>query len=521
MRTPAFTRTLHFRISALFLLLLAVMAGGFWFWLNQTIFAPDMAAEEEHYFANRSESELDTLALRLTGTLDQGEVLNSRLAEYGRNVDRFGVELVVFDIAGKQLGSTAPESLSVVIPSVADTLLHRMSLPEWDYSTYPDPEYLDAYVNRIFEVDPIRATADSTSPTVAYLVASYRPLVIGLEELAGDERALGYQTVLLILVYAALSGLVIMAWLTRRIGKLSAHVDEFASGNLDRRSNDTSQDEIGRLGQRFNHMAENIQQMVEKLQLKEQFQRQLIANISHDLRTPMASMRGYAETLTMSQAQLSEEDRERYVNIIAANLDHLDNLIDHMLTLSRFESGQTVFKMEEFPLAELADSVIMRCEPLAKDRNVSLELVCKEPCAEVVKADPLQIAQVLQNLVENGIKFNRPGGAVRLKIAPARDGRVPVEVEDTGVGIPPEDLPHIFDRFYTVDKSRSRTTSAGLKSVRMHLGQSSGLGLAIAAKIVSGHGGELQATSTLGQGTTFSFTLDAGQALEAMEGQGS
>jgi signal transduction histidine kinase len=267
-------------------------------------------------------------------------------------------------------------------------------------------------------------------------------------------------------------------------------------------------------------MAAHIEEMVQKLQQKELFQRQLIANISHDLRTPMASMRGYAETLTMKSGELSDEERNRYLAIIAANLEHLDDLIDHMLTLSRFESGQTVLRMEEFPLAELVDSVVLRCEPLAREREIELEFDCEEPCEATVHADPLQIAQVLQNLIENGIKFNHPGGTVQVSVRPASAHSVSVTVADTGVGISEKDLPHIFRRFYTADKSRSRTISSGVESVRQHLGQSSGLGLAIAAKIVAGHGSELAVESELGKGTTFRFELGLVEQAGAMEAEG-
>jgi signal transduction histidine kinase len=521
MGLPAFTKTLHFRISGLFLLLLAGMAGGFWFWFNEAILDVDLAAEEADYFENRAETELDSLALELTRFVLEPEELERRLVDYGAEVDRFNVELMVFHPTGRQLGSSAPDSLGEALPLVSQDLLHQMSLPDWDYSTYPDETNLDAYVNRIFEVDRIVAPGASDNTAAAYLVASLRPYIIGLEELEGNQRALTYQSVVLLLVYAAICGLVIMFWLTRRLGALTRHVEKFAEGDLSRRSGDRSKDEIGRLGQRFNHMAERIEEMVDKLQLKEQFQRQLIANISHDLRTPMASMRGYAETLSMQADKLAAEDRERYLAIITANLDHLDKLIDHMLTLSRFESGQTVFQMEEFSLAELADSVIMRCEPLASERQVELLLECAEDCPALVKADPMQIAQVLQNLLENGIKFNNPGGRVILRISSFSARKVQLAVSDTGVGIAQEDLPHIFDRFYTGDKSRSRTVSPGMHSVQEHLGQSSGLGLAIAAKIVAGHNSEMQVSSELGKGTTFRFTLPAATASEAMEGQGS
>jgi signal transduction histidine kinase len=517
---PHFTRTLHFRISALFLLMLALVAGGFWFWLNATVFSSGMADEEANWYQNLAESELDNLAAELNSTLDQPQQLGQLVVEYGRTVDIFDAEIIVFSSTGANLSSSHPESLSFTVPSVDAGLLADMSSGTWDYDSYPNPDDIDAFENRIFEVDRLITPNDPDSTVAGYLVASFRPVTIGLEELEGGERAIGYRAVLLILVYAGLIGLVLMTWLSRRIKNLSAGMQEFAGGDLAHRVDIQSRDEIGDLGRHFNQMAAHIEEMVQKLQQKELFQRQLIANISHDLRTPMASMRGYAETLTIKGDELSSEERDRYLEILTANLSHLDNLIDHMLTLSRFESGQTVFQMEEFPLAELIDSVIMRCEPLAEESGVQLEFDCDETFEGAVSADPLQIAQVLQNLIENGIKFNQPGGQVSVRLEPAPDRRVMVLVTDTGKGIAPEDLPHIFERFYTADKSRSRTMNSSLASVKQHLGQSSGLGLAIAAKIVAGHDSELRAESQLGAGSTFSFTLKAAEELREMRAEG-
>jgi len=138
----------------------------------------------------------------------------------------------------------------------------------------------------------------------------------------------------------------------------------------------------------------------------------------------------------------------------------------------------------------------------------------------IVNADALQIAQVLQNLLENGIKFNSTGGSVTISIR-NRKKLVEISVSDTGMGIAKKDLPHIFERFYTADQSRTRSADhKGLARVQDHLGQSSGLGLAIAAKIVAGHDSMLKVDSEVGSGTTFSFTLTAGQIYSEMSGQG-
>lgn len=520
MALPRFTRTLHFRISALFLLMLAAVAGGFYLWLNATVFSADMAAEEQEWYEDLAETELDSLARRLEPALTDQEGMSRMLVDYGSRIDRFDAEVIVFDAAGRHLTSSSHDSLAFAIGEVDPALLTDMAAEGWDYGSYPKPEDIEAYENRIFEVDRLVRADDPDSATAGFLVASFRPLTIGLEELQGGERLIGFQAILLILVYAALSGLVIMTWMSRRIGHLSQGVQEFAGGNLSRRVNAGSGDEIGALGRHFNTMASHIEDMVGKLQQKELFQRQLIANISHDLRTPLASMRGYAETLAMRGRDLDEAERERYLATIMANLEHLDNLIDHMLTLSRFESGQAVFNLETFPLAELVDSVVLRCEPLAEGRGVTLAFDCPAPCSATVNADPLQVAQVLQNLIENGIKFNREGGTVTIGLEKLEDRRVSVFVRDTGLGIAPEDLPHIFRRFYTADKSRSRTSSPGVATLKQHLGQSSGLGLAIASKIVAGHGGELTVVSELGAGTTFRFSLEAAEEERTMAAEG-
>jgi signal transduction histidine kinase len=515
MRLPAFTNTLHFRLSALFLVLLSVSGVGFWLWINATILSHDVAAEEEAWYETAAEVELDSMALVLSERFSQTGEFYSGMSDYGKNISGYDAELIIFDPDGNYLASSSPDSLEVAIPRTDSGLLAEMSGGDWDYSSYPDQSNIDAYENRIFEVDHLHQGGDPDAPLIGYLAANFRPVIVGVAELDGATRTLGMQAVALGLIYAALSGLIILGWTTRRLRHLSAGVAEFTAGNLAFRVNAGSRDEIGTLGRGFNAMAEGMERTLDQLRHNEQFQRQLIANISHDLRTPMASLRGYVETMGMQARTLDETERDKYLHIITGNLDHLDRLIEHTMVLSRFDSGQTTFQMEEFFLTELVDSVVIRCQALADSESISL--VLRPECrSSLVVADPLQIAQVLQNLIENAIKFNRPGGHVEIVLT-ADAERLAVEVTDTGLGIAAEDLPHIFERFYTGSKSRTRT-SAGMDQVRAHLGQSVGLGLAIAAKIVAGHDSQLTATSELGSGSSFRFHLAAAQNSEEQEG---
>ena len=519
MKLPRFTKSLAFRIASLFLLMLVISGGGFWWWLSGTTVTGDMAAEEEAWYSEKAEGELDDLAVKLASAFSDNADLNREAMSYGREINRYNAEVVIFDDQGRHVASSQPDSLGLAVNSINPQLMHDMSNGDWDYGSYPIPDDVDAYENRIFEVDRLHLNNDQAAPVIGYLAANYRPAVISLGDIESAERKIGLNAILLLLIYSGISGLVIMFWTTRRIQSLRNGVDAFAAGDFKTRVPATSGDELGALGRNFNSMAHNIENMMEKLQEKEQFQRNLIANISHDLRTPMASMRGYIETISMQGDSMSADERERYLAIINGNLVHLDKLIDHMLVLSRFDSGQATFQMEDFPLVELADSVLMRCEGLAAERNISLDIEF-QGSESLVHADPLQIAQVLQNLIENGIKFNRDGGQVVVGIKP--NGKMmEVSVKDSGLGIAAEDLPHIFKRFYTADKSRTRAVDGtGYAAVQDHLGQSSGLGLAIASKIVAGHSSMLQVSSVLEEGTTFTFSLKVGDSLEEMNQEG-
>ncbi len=509
-RIPHFANTLLFRISATFLLLMGISLGGYYLWIENTIYNPYLDDEEENWYKNLAGDEILALSQQVAAAKSNSNLAETMLVDYGAGLQRYDIEIIVFDTAGRYLLSSVPDSLPNVVPQVSAELLHQMSNDDWDYDSYPDLKNIDAYENRLFEV--ARIQIEGETEIIGYLAANYSPISMISEDLNADSRLMSQQETIFkvlmgLLIYSAVTALLIMAWTSRRVQRLSAGVDAFAAGDFSHRMQTRSSDEIGTLGHNFNSMAERIEAMVEELRQKEQFQRQLIANVSHDLRTPMASMRGYVETLLMDRNRLDAKQQERYLKIITGNLDHLDRLVEHMLVLSRFDSGQAKFQLEEFSIAELADSILLRFEGLAADMGVNLDLAIADDVGLVV-ADPLQIGQVLQNLVENAIKFNRRGGSSIIGIE--RNGaRVNLEVQDTGPGIPAEDLPRIFDRFFTGDQSRTRLMADPDTAVTgHHLGQSSGLGLAIAAKIVAGHNSVLRVESRLGKGTVFRFQLD-------------
>ena len=504
-RLPRFVTSLYFRIAAIFLLLLGLSAGGYYLLINATVFDLDTSADADTWFADLAADELDTLADRITGELGDDHGLELMLVEFGERVDAYDAEVAVIGRSGRALATSDPDSLTAAIGSISIDLLESMTADGWDWESYPIPDDIDAYGNRIFEVDPLWADADSTRAADAYLVASFRPYVVSVEELETGTRGLGINAIAFILICAAASGLLIMGWLSRRIRLLSAGVNEFSQGNLAHRIPARSTDELDRLAGQINSMATRLETSIEDLRQKERFQRQLVANISHDLRTPLATLAGYVETLALKHDELPATDRQRYYEIVTASVEHLETLVEHLLVLSRLDSGQAEFRPETFLLPELVDEVMGRCNGLADKQQVELSSTAAQDLP-LVHADPLQIGQALQNLIENGIKFNSAGGSVVVEIR-SDDAVVAVTVRDTGHGIEPADLPHVRERFFTADKSRSRK------------GESSGLGLAICDRILEAHGSPLEIESAVGVGTTVRFILPAEQDRLELEAE--
>lgn len=487
-----FFDSLHVRVTGLFLVLLLISGGAWYFWVSTMLLEPKQDAATARWWDDLAEAEIASLGVQCAPLLADPPALQQLVLTFGDRVRDHEAEVVVVDAAGRPIAASGADSLAAAVGALDPALVAAMAGEDWDFEAYPDPTSVDAYVNRIFQVEPL---PDAGGEPAGWLVASYMPVTVTPEDLAATTRQMGTVAVVVALLAGALSGVLAMTWLSRRIHAVSAGVEAYAGGDLTRRVPAASADDLGRLGRNVNLMAARLETLIEELRGKEMFQRQLITNISHDLRSPMAALRGYVETFVIRGAAMPEEERSRCLEIITGNLDHLDRLVDHLLQLSRLDAGQARFQMEDFSLAELIDGAIMRCEGVAQAKGIALVAEIPDDLP-LVHADPLQIGQVLQNLLDNGIKFNREHGQVVVQLAAVTAG-VQVTVHDDGEGIAPEILPHIFDRFYTGDASRHRK------------GESNGLGLAIAQKIVHGHGGAIVVTSRPGEGAAFTFTLAA------------
>ncbi|GAB2795519.1 ATP-binding protein [Rhabdobacter roseus] len=236
------------------------------------------------------------------------------------------------------------------------------------------------------------------------------------------------------------------------------------------------------------------QKEIEELRKLEQFRREFLADVSHELKTPIFAAQGFIHTL-LDGAIDDENVRDRFLKKAAKSLDGLDALVKDLVTLSQMETGAIKMNIEVVDLRLVTDDVLERLEKIAQDRKVTLK-VKPDKLPEVrVRADPQRIEQVMVNLIENAIKYNHEGGKVIIHFDEEKK-HFGVSVRDNGPGIPPEHLTRIFERFYRVDKSRSKERGG------------TGLGLAIVKHILNGHGSKIAVMSKLDKGTTFTFKLE-------------
>jgi len=330
----------------------------------------------------------------------------------------------------------------------------------------------------------------------------YLYVILGSEQYASTARMIGdsyiIQTALrglgMVVLVAAGLGLLLFRRLTRRLKHMQDVVASFESGNFAERMEVESNDEVGQLAQCFNQMADTIVENMEELRQADRMRRELVANVSHDLRSPLASIQGYLETVHIKDGSLPSDERQRYVETALKNARRLNHLVSNLFELSKLESNQVEPTLEPFPVAELVQDITMQYRPTAEEKDIHLQAAIPERQIRA-KADIGLVERVLSNLIDNAIHYTPSGGEVCVRLTDPGDDALQIRVEDSGPGIPEDDLPHIFERFYRVDKSRDRSKGGA------------GLGLAIAHKIVELHGSSLQVESTVGEGTVFHFTL--------------
>ena len=335
----------------------------------------------------------------------------------------------------------------------------------------------------------------------------YLYIVLGGE--AYDSVAAMFQTsyilrlstsiAILSLLLALVAGLLSFKFLTQRLRRLAAEMDAFRRGEfriparLPVAPRRAPRDEIDQLGQTFQQMSERITEQFQQLQRADSSRRDLVANVSHDLRTPLTALQGYLETLRLKLGSLAQDEQARYLDLALEHSGRLSQLVEELFELATLEDLDLKLSLETFSLAELVQDVSQKYHLAAEKKRLRLETDMPQADA-FVSGDIGLIERVLDNLIDNAIKYTSEGGTVRLTLIPG-EADVTASVTDTGRGISAAALPHIFERFYRAEAG-GRDTAQG-----------TGLGLAITERILSLHGSACEVESTPGQGSVFSFHL--------------
>ena len=318
---------------------------------------------------------------------------------------------------------------------------------------------------------------------------------------------LAASALVLLLAGTAIAALLVFRPTHRRLRDLQQAAEALGSGAAGVRAADSGGDEVASLARAFNDMAARLEERTRALEVADRTRRQLLADVSHELSTPLAAIRGYVETLDFADASLDPATKQRYLQIVQEEAARLEHIIGDLLDLARLEGGGAAFSMQTVSVSALFGRVRDRHAPVLQERGVTLETIGADEVPEMT-GDANRLEQAVQNLVANAIRHTPEGGRVTVRITlepPASPKleerrRVQLTVEDTGPGIPPEHLPHIFDRFYKVDASRAGTT----------VPSGSGLGLSIVQAIVARHGGTVTAENRPEGGARFVMRL--GQA---------
>jgi signal transduction histidine kinase len=293
---------------------------------------------------------------------------------------------------------------------------------------------------------------------------------------------------------AMILGYFLSSTVTERVNILKGAAQRLAEGDLQTRVPVTGRDEVSALAAAFNRMAEQLQAADQKQRELETLRRDLIAWVGHDLQTPLTSMRAILEALADGVVE-EPEMVKRYLLTAQRDVMSLSALIDDLFQMSQLDAGGFPLDRADASLSDLVSDTLESFSQLAKQREIELEGQV-ESNVDPVFMDTQAIGRVFNNLISNALQHTPAGGEIKVHTRRTAAG-VEVTIRDTGEGIRPQDLPHIFERFYRGDASRSRQRGTG----------GAGLGLAIARGIVQAHGGDIQVESQLGQGTRFTFHL--------------
>jgi signal transduction histidine kinase len=402
------------------------------------------------------------------------------------------VEVYLLDTEGKILSYVAPDKV-VKLKSV---------------SLVPVMQFLNQIHHNIIYGDDPRNPSEKKTFSAAELrengnIIGYIYIVLASQEYVSAAQmvlgsyilGLSIRSVITILLVSAIVGLLAIWLITNKLNSIVTGIQQFQAGNLNARITVRNNNELDTIGLAFNDMANTLANNIQVLKETDEFRKELISNVSHDLRTPVASIQGYAETLILKKDSLGADDQLKYLQIIYTSCVKLRKLVTELFELSKLQTNQVKLNTEPFSITELVSDIANKFRIISQKKGVSINTFMSTDLP-MIEADILLIDRVLQNLIENAIKFCKEGDYINIDIHPDIPGKVKITIADTGEGIKADELPYIFERYYK-GKNYSEST---------------GLGLAIVKKIIELHRTDISVSSQPGKGTVFSFTLPLADA---------
>jgi heavy metal sensor kinase len=457
----SFIHSIKFRFTIWYLLVLAVLlialSAGVYFYLSRSLY---------HNLD-------DSLELRSTQLRSIPAILES--ISQGEFQEELGEIVILYFYSGDQLVEVSPRGIS--IPSN-----ESISQAIGGTSSFATVQTSEGERLRLLAV-PINISIPGPPPGIqpAALVIAHSTKQID-QALAGLLRTL-IIAVPLALALAAAGGIFLARRALKPVDKIAQTAREIGESDLSQRINVNTKDELGRL-------AATLNEMIGRLEKAFQRQKQFTGDASHELRTPLAVIE--AESTLALQKERPSSDYQRSLEIISQESRQMSSLIDQLLTLARADAGKEQWNFTELNLGKLITNLSTDVEILCQENGLSFQLGQLQDL--VVKGDEARLRELFMNLLDNAISYTPAPGTVSISFD--REGQMAVvAITDTGIGIPAEDIPFIFERFYRVDKSRSRAEGG------------SGLGLAICRHIAEAHGGKIEVESQVGAGSTFSVWL--------------
>ncbi|MBI3194799.1 MAG: HAMP domain-containing protein, partial [Ignavibacteriae bacterium] len=318
------------------------------------------------------------------------------------------------------------------------------------------------------------------------------PLTYVDEVMRDIQTKIIFTSVLVLLVVAAVTFFVSKR-IAKPISTMATIAEDIRSGNLDKRIPVRNSDELGKLAESLNSMVDKLNEDISKLKKLERVRSEFLGNVSHELRTPIFAMQGMLETLLHGALDDKEVNRD-FVERALKNTERLNMLLGDLIEISRIESGEMKMSFRYFDVNDFLSNIISEMKQFAEQKSISLQYEKTSPLSAF--GDQERLKQAVINLIDNAIKYTQPKGSVTVSSFQS-DGKVKIAVKDSGIGIAQEHLARIFERFYRVDRERSRESGG------------TGLGLAIVKHIIEAHGSHVEVSSEIGKGSVFSFMLKA------------